>query len=174
MNKKILATVIFTALSATYIPAHAIDIDPAAQSIIDTAITNECTFDIEENKECDFNAILATAITNNSTLAESLVAAILNAAGANTEAAEDIIATAISVLGADSPLIPSILTIATEVGVNSDTVTAIAIASGVDATIASEATAAGATGGNIIGDTGNALANNAGGGGGGGGISANQ
>ena len=80
-------------------------------------------------------------------------------------------------LGADSPLIVSILTIATEAGINSDTVTAIAIASGIDATIASEATAAGAiagTGGNNAGNTGNNLSNNTGGGGGGGGISANQ
>ena len=136
---------------------------------------NEC--DTAENREeCLANAALSAAIINDPAAAESLVAAAIAAVGPNSEAAETIIATAISALGSDSPFIANILRIATEAGVNSDTVTAIAIASGVDATIASEATAAGpiTAGGNNAGNTGNNLSNNTGGGGGGGGISANQ
>lgn len=138
MNKKTLAAVIFASLSTTMMSAHATNIDPAAQSIIETAVINES----------DLNDTLATAITNNPAMAESLVAAAIDAVGANSEAAETIIATTIIALGADSPLIAKILTIATDAGVNSDTVTSVAIASGVDATIASEATAARSTRGN--------------------------
>lgn len=139
MNKKTLAAIMFTSLS-TIMTAHAIDKNPTEQSIIEATITNEN----------NLNTTLTTAIANNPALAESLVAAALDTvcvnidtvACANSEAAETVIATSITVLGADSPLITNILTVATDAGVNVDTVISVAIANGVDATIASEATAA--------------------------------
>ncbi len=146
-----------------------------------TALVNEChvnfdddkELDIADTKDCDFITALENSITEDPTSAEALVAAALAAAGPDSEMAESIIATAITALGPDSPLIPSILTIATNAGVNSDIVTGIAIASGVDATIASEATAAGpgTTAGTNTVTTNRGGANN---GGGGGGISDNQ
>ena len=135
---------------------------------------NEC--DTAENPEqCEANAALTAAIIADPTAVEELVAAAILAVGADSEAAEEVIATAIAAVGADSPQVPGILKIARDSGVDVDTVTGIAIASGVDATIASEATAAGAiaTGGNSR-NTGASSASNAGGGGGGGGISTNQ
>lgn len=182
MNNKTLAAALFASLSAIILPVNAMDINPVAQEIIDTALINKCNFDIVTTQDsdikttdsCDFNQVLITAITNNPDLADSLVAAAIAAVGPNTEAAESIIASAIIALGIDSPLITNILTAATEAGVNSDTVTVIAIANGVDATIASEATAAGDNTGNTT-NTGNGNSgNNSGGGGGGGGISTNQ
>lgn len=131
----------------------------------------------ENKEECWANAALSDAIISDPAAAESLLAAAIIAAGADSEAAETLIATAIDALGADSPQIPNILKMASDYGIDRDTVTAIAIARGVDATIASEATAAGAiatTDRNNLGNTGNNLANNTGGGGGGGGISTNQ
>jgi len=138
---------------------------------IDTNIGGECQ---EADLTCLANAALSAAIIADPTSAEALVAEAIDAAGAESEAAETIIATAIAALGADSPLIPGILTIATNAGVNSDTVTGIAIASGVDATIASDATAAGP--GTTTAGTNTVTTNRGGanGGGGGGGISGNQ
>ncbi|PKG82555.1 hypothetical protein CXF85_13820 [Colwellia sp. 75C3] len=177
MNKTTLAAVTFALLGTTIMPASAIEISPTAQKIIDTTIANECS-----SGGCDLTAAITAAITNNPALAESLVAAAIAAVGEDSEAAETIIATAIIALGADSPQIANILNIATEAGVNSDTVTSIAIASGVDATIASEATAAGSTPANSspISSTPTnktptyTSPGNSGGGGGGGGISKNQ
>jgi len=147
-----------------------------ASKNIDSSIGEECqepNLSVTETEECLANAALTAAIIADPTSAEALVAEAINAAGADSEAAETIIATAIAALGPDSPLIPSILTIATNAGVNSDIVTGIAIASGVDATIASEATAAGSgtTAGTNTVTTNRGGANN---GGGGGGISDNQ
>jgi kynurenine formamidase len=133
---------------------------------------NEC--DTAENPEqCEANLALAAAIKADPAAAEALVAAAILAVGADSEAAEEVIATAIDALGPDSPQIAGILKIASDSGVDGDTVTAIAIASGVDATIASEATAAGATAATGARNTGG-TASNAGGGGGGGGVSTNQ
>ena len=174
VNKNTLAAIIFASFSATIMPVQAIDIDPAAQGIIDTAIQSECIPNTETPKKCDITGLLATAITDNPALAESLVAAALASVGDDAEAAEAIIASAIATLGADSPLIASILQIATEAGVDSDTVTVIAIENGVDATIASEATAAGNNVADITAvNTGTSNLTDAGGGGGGGGISEN-
>jgi len=144
---------------------------------IDSNIGEECqeaNLTAEEVEGCLANAALTAAIIADPTSAETLVADAIDAAGAESEAAETIIATAIAALGPDSPLIPSILTIATNAGVNSDTVTGIAIASGVDATIASDATAAGP--GTTTAGTNTVTTNRGGanGGGGGGGISTNQ
>jgi hypothetical protein len=184
MNKNFLAATIFASLSAITLPANAIDIDPAAQLIIDNALANECNFetedvkasDVEKKEICDFDAILTAAITENPELADSLLAAAIHAVGANTEAAETLVASAILALGANSALITQLLTGATESGVDGDTLTVIAIANGVDATIASEATAAGGnTGGNTGNNTGTTTnRGDSGGGGGGGGISVNQ
>ncbi|NQY50341.1 MAG: hypothetical protein HRT50_14800 [Colwellia sp.] len=183
MNKNILAAVIFGSLSAITLPAQAKDINQTAQSYIDSFSENKCSVDITESKECDLNEALIAAISQFPIFAESLLAAAIKVVGANTEAAETLVASAIFALGVDSPLIANILKVATEAGVDGDTLTAIAIASGVDATIASEATAAGNPGndnviagntGNNTGNTGNTNRGNAGGGGGGGGISDNQ
>ncbi|MCJ8293073.1 MAG: hypothetical protein MJK15_01580 [Colwellia sp.] len=184
MNKNILAAVIFASLSAITLPAQAMDIDPAAQLIIDNALANDCNFDIEATKNpdieatesCELNAILIAAIIENPALADSLLAAAIAVVGANTEAAETLVASAIFALGVDSPLIANLLKAATESGVDADTLTAVAIANGVDATIASEATAAGNTGNNNGNTTTTTTTNrgNAGGGGGGEGISGNQ
>ena len=181
MNKNILAAVIFGSLSAITLPAQAKDINQTAQSYIDSFSENKCSVDITESKECDLNEALIAAISQFPIFAESLLAAAIKVVGANTEAAETLVASAIFALGVDSPLIANILKVATEAGVDGDTLTAIAIASGVDATIASEATAAGGNDnviagntGNNTGNTGNTNRGNAGGGGGGGGISDNQ
>ncbi|MBH0055749.1 hypothetical protein I6F65_02145 [Pseudoalteromonas sp. SWXJZ94C] len=55
------------------------------------------------------------------------------------------IADVVAALGADNPLISDFLAALVEAGVNSDAVTLAAITAGIDATIASEATAAGPT-----------------------------
>ena len=169
MHKSILAVAIFASFSAISLQANALDIDPAeqAQLIIDTALADECNLDIEETRDsdieeteaCNFSAVLNKAIAENPDLADSLLTA------------------AILSLGADSPLIGDLLTAATNSGIDGDSVTAIAIANGVDATIASEATAAGPNAGGALGNTGTTTTTNrgnAGAGGGGGGISGNQ
>ncbi len=168
MHKSILAVAIFASFSAISLQANALDIDPAeqAQLIIDTALAEQCNLDIEETRDsdleetdaCDFNAVLNIAIAENPDLADSILAA------------------AIASLGAESPLIGDLLSAATDSGLDGDSVTAIAIANGVDATIASEATAAGPNSGDGLGNTGTTITINRGpgNGGGGGGISGNQ
>jgi hypothetical protein len=185
MNKRILAAVLFASLNLTMASAHALDIDPEAQNIIDSALINECNIvlgadslaidEAVETSQCNLDLIMSTAINDNPNLAESLVAAAISSLGANTFAAENVLSASINALGLDSPLIANILRVAIEAGVNTDTVTAIAIASGVDATIASEATAAGAPS-VAVNNNANATSSqtNAGGGGGGAGISNNQ
>jgi hypothetical protein len=138
--------------------------------------TDDDCLTAENKEECLANVALSADIKKDPAAAESLITAAIIAAGADSEAAEAFIATAIDALGANSPQIPNILKMASDLGVNRDTVTAIAIASGVDATIASEATAAGNTANNNVNTANNNAnnRNNAGGGGGGGGISTNQ
>ncbi|WP_019026687.1 hypothetical protein [Colwellia piezophila] len=138
MNKYTLAAAIIASLGATIMPVYAVDIDPAAQTIIDNAVATVCS-----PSGCDLNATLTAAIAANPALAESLVAAAIAVVGADSEEAETLVATAIAAVGIDSPLVAGILTAATEAGVDADTVTGIAIATGVDATLASQATAAG-------------------------------
>lgn len=184
-NSKAAETLVSTAILAVGIDsplaANILQVATEAGVNSDNAIAiangtdDECQF-AENKEECWTNAALSAAIINDPDSAESLITAAIISAGADSEAAETLIATAIDALGVDSPQIPNILKMASDLGVNRDTVTAIAIASGVDATIASEATAAGNTGNNNV-NTGNNNGNNrnnSGGGGGGGGISTNQ
>ncbi len=176
MHKSILAVAIFASFSAISLQANALDIDPAeqAQQIIEEALADECNLDIEDIRDsdleetrdsdleetdaCDFGAVLSKAIAENPELADSILAA------------------AITLLGADSPLIGDLLRAAIDSGLDGDSVTAIAIANGVDATIASEDTAAGPNPGDGLGNTGTTITPNRGpgNGGGGGGISGNQ
>ena len=106
---------------------------------------------------------------------KSLEGALTAALKSTPENAEAIIATAIAIAGDDENLIKRVLTAAVNAGVPADTVTAIAIANNVDATIASEATAAGAAPGSNNGSSVKATPAppSAGGGGGNDGISEN-
>lgn len=93
----------------------------------------------------------------------------------NPENAADIITQALVVAKNDAT-ITAILEGAVKAGVDADNVTAIAIANGVDATLASQATAAGRPGGQATPGNSNSSrgAPSGGGGGGGGGISERQ
>jgi len=181
--KKLVATAVAALGKDSTLTANLLESATEAGVNFETDLVNEChvnfdddkELDIADTKDCDFLTALENSIAEDPTSAEALVAAAITAAGADSEMAESIIASAITALGPDSALIPSILTIATNAGVNSDTVTGIAIASGVDATIASDATAAGPGTGTGTGN--NTVTTNRGGannGGGGGGISTNQ
>jgi len=179
--KKLVASAVAALGEDSTLTANLLKTASEAGVNMNTALVNEChvnfdddkELDIADTKDCDFLTALENSIAEDPTSAEALVEAAIIAAGPDSEMTESIIATAIAALGPDSALIPSILTIATNAGVNSDTVTGIAIASGVDATIASDATAAGpgTTPGNNTVTTNRGGANN---GGGGGGISTNQ
>jgi len=177
MKNTTLASILLAAVAAT--PAMAAEITPEAQAIIEQAVVNGTS--IED--------AIASAIAANPDMAESLLAAGLEAVGPG-EAGENLLSAVISALPADSGAIPGIMSAAIEAGIDADTVTGVAIASGVDASIASLATAAGpndngnngnnananglgASSGNANGNAG-AGNNNAGGGGGGGGVSGGQ
>ena len=164
------AAILLAAFSTIAIPANAIEINPKAQSYVDTMVATNS----------ELNAELAIAITEFPSTAESLVAAAIAQVGADSPEVDDIIATAITSLGVDSPLIDNILILAAEAGVDVDNLIALAIANGVDPTLATEALALQTAAGSDIEDTtsgGGTTANTGSGtgsGGGGGGISANQ
>ena len=84
------------------------------------------------------NENLNSSSANTIQLDESALMSAIKADSAN---AEEIIAAAIAKAGTDSDETLTILGEAVLAGIDADTVTAVAIASGVDATIASEATA---------------------------------
>jgi len=138
MNKKTLAALMFASLS-TMMTAQAITIDPAAQTIINTA------------KAANIN--MDTALTNaiNSTtdaaLVESLLAAAIAEVGADSEEAKTILETVLNAVGEKSNLIiASLLSVATESGMASTNVIDVAATNGIDLTLASEATATGTAG----------------------------
>ena len=83
--------------------------------------------------------IIAAAFADTQNAADSLKAAIQ----ANPEMADELLAAAIESVGADSVNIPALLNAAIDAGVSADTVTAVAVSNQVDATVASQATAAG-------------------------------
>lgn len=117
------------------------------------------------------DAAVAAAIAANPLMAANIIAAAYSwLPDPNSLLGEKILIAAILTVGSDSPLISEILNAAFAAGVDADIVTAIAVGSGVDATIASIATAAGSL---LSNDSGTSN-NNTGGGGGGGGISGGQ
>ncbi len=124
-------------------------------------------------------SVIASLQANPSDAANIISDAIANICGdgsicADEDAANELLADAIETIGADSPLIQQVLAAANKSGMNTDSITSVAIASGVDATIASEATAAGSV--NTAVTSGNSTVTNTDNvnGGGGGGISQNQ
>jgi uncharacterized membrane protein YgcG len=133
MKKLTIASMLLASVGATVVaaPAFAADAPTPAQTAI------------------------AAAQATGLTLEQAVEEAIKN----NPDLASDIIAAAISVVGAESAQVAGILTAATNAGVDSDTVTAIAVANSVDATVASQATAAGnndnGNNGNNANDNGN-------------------
>ena len=84
--------------------------------------------------------LVATAIFEAGNDSMAIASIILTAAESGLDG-EVITAAAITAAGPDSPATVAILKGATSAGIDADTVTSIAIASGVDASIASEATA---------------------------------
>tara|TARA_B110000211_G_scaffold212661_1_gene252482 strand:- start:419 stop:961 length:543 start_codon:yes stop_codon:yes gene_type:complete len=102
----------------------------------------------------------ATAVTSSEKLQQELVVAIeqlcqntgpidldspIASSTCSAEQLDIIMNTVIAAIGSDSPFISDFLAALVTAGVNSDAVTLAAITAGVDATIASEATAAGPT-----------------------------
>ncbi len=121
-------------------------------------------------------SVIASLQDNPSDAANIISDAIANICGggstcADEDAANELLADAIETIGADSPLIQQVLAAANNSGMNSDSITSVAVASGVDATVASESTAAGNDGTTTTTTTGNVTTNtgsvNNGGGGGG-------
>lgn len=160
-----------------------------AQGVINAAIKAQQT---------SLNQQVARAITKKPTNAANIVTAAIEAVCKKSEpeqskkpikksliqkkclditAAQSILVSAITTTGPESPLIRKILNAAKQSGLNSDSVTALAIASGVDASLASEATAAGPDNSpaksHEIKSNNNTAGRGTGNGGGGGGISEN-
>ncbi|MFT5299150.1 MAG: hypothetical protein ACI9YH_005202 [Colwellia sp.] len=172
MKKNFIVVTILMALVSTY--TLATKITPTVQASIDTAIESCVDF---ENCATLENAI-KEAIIANPDMTESIVLAAISAVTPNSEAAEWIITIAINTVGINSSMIVNIINAALSAGVNADTITAVAVANGVDPTIASQATAVGGQSNNAIintlTNTNNQeilINNNTGGGNGGGGIS---
>lgn len=156
MKKLSIASVLIASLGATVLTAPA---------FAETVVSN-------------VTATLQQALDANTSIEQ----AVQDAITADPSNAEAIIAAAIAIVGANSDQISSILTAATNAGVSADVVTSVAIANNVDATVASQATAAGnntsnqtannsnaGAGNNNSGGNTNRSGNAAGGGGGGGG-----
>lgn len=86
----------------------------------------------------------ATADTSAEQLELDLLSAIADVcADCTPEQVDTMINDAIAAVGNDSPLIADLLSAMSTAGIETDTITLAAISAGVDATIASEATAAG-------------------------------
>ena len=91
----------------------------------------------------------ATADTSPEQLQADLLAAIEAACSdCSAEDVEALINDAVAAVGADSPLVADVLGAMSAAGIDSDTLTLAAVTAGVDATTASEATAAGPNGNN--------------------------
>ena len=135
----------------------------------------------------DAEKVLSASIVANPTSAPALLIAAIKDVGADTQDAESLLIAALLAVSFDEKSITDILDAALKAGMDADTITALAIASGIDASIASVATASGPRGNNansngLQANSGNANPNagaginNAGGGGNGGGsggVSAN-
>ncbi|CAM2733955.1 hypothetical protein [Pseudoalteromonas distincta] len=151
MKKLILAALVASAYALTALPAY-------AQTDNDTVV-----------QETSINSILAilnnvTADTTPEQLREELVEAIkricknkekveldeklLNGACGASDI-DAMINAVVASFGADSPLISDFLAALSTAGFDSDTITLAAITAGIDATIASEATAAGPAPGQV-------------------------
>ena len=86
----------------------------------------------------------ASADATPEQLEADLLAAIVSVCSDCTaEEVDAMINDVIAAVGADSPLIADVLSAMSAAGIDSDTVTLAAVSAGVDATVASEATAAG-------------------------------
>lgn len=146
-------------------------------SVIPTAFANSA----------DAEKVLSASIVANPADGSALFTAAIENAGVDSTEAESLLVAALLAVKFDEKSITNILDAAVKAGMKSDTVTALAIASGVDASIASVATASGASSNNansngLQANSGNANSNagagnnDAGGGGnggGGGGVSGN-
>lgn len=135
MKKLILAGVIASAFALTATPTFAqtdSDVTVPAQNVSAlVTILNNATADTSpEQLEADLAAAISEMCSD---CTPEQIDAMMN----------DVVAA----IGADSPLISNFLAAMTAAGIDSDAVTLAAITAGVDATTASEATAAGPTDG---------------------------
>lgn len=131
-----------------------------ANSSVNAKIDNDAIVQTDSLSKLTTMLNTATPETSSEELQSNLVSAIeqickntgtinsdstVSAEVCSAEQLDFIMNSVISAIGTDSPFIPVFLSALVEAGVSDDAVTLAAITAGVDATIASQATAAGAT-----------------------------
>jgi len=88
----------------------------------------------------------ASADTSPEQLQADLLAAVQSACSdCSTDEIDALVNDVVAAVGADSPLVADFLSAMSDAGIDSDTLTLSAVSAGVDATVASDATAAGFT-----------------------------
>lgn len=113
--------------------ANAIEVSPQANDIITTA--TDAGLQLEE--------AIAELIAANPNLAAELTAAAIAIVGSSSDQVETLISNAILAIGVDAESMPELLQAMADERVDPDTITGLAVALGVDPTIASGFTAAG-------------------------------
>lgn len=144
MKKLILAGLVASATAFTALPTYAqtdtavVVEDVAMNNLI--AILSNVTADTSPEQ---LKADLVEAITRICKNKEKVRTDKLLNAGCGSADIDAMITTVVDTFGADSPLISDFLAALAEFGIDPDAITIAAITAGIDATVASEATAAG-------------------------------
>lgn len=143
MKSFILASLFASASALTVLPVNAQTDSNAAQedsiSNLVSMLKNATTDTNSEQLEKELLVAIQRICKNN---AEGQDNTVLNGSCASADI-DKIVSTVTTSIGTESPSVPKLLTALSEYGVDSDTITLAAITAGVDATAASEATAAG-------------------------------